>query len=228
MPAPTFIAAHNTSYTSTATTQTVSVTTLPGDTLVVYGGGDTDGTNALILNTPTGNSVSLTLLRSVALSNWASAFIWSGTDLTGGTNWTLSCTAPSVNSPTWGFTCVVFRGTGGTGSSNKANGNGAPSVNIVTTQSNSALVVFNNDFGAVDGTTRTWRTINSITPTAGNGLELTYVFNTGVDTLYGAYYNDAGAKGLVAAGLTLPAGQTYSIVVAEVMGTLVATTAWLV
>jgi len=228
MAAPTFIASYSTVYNTAGTNKTTSVTTQAGDTLIVYGGGDTDGTNPIVLSTPTGNGVSLTLLQSIAVANRSSAFIWSGTDTTGGTNWTMSCDG-NINGPVWGFTCVVFRNSGGSGNSNSLGTFGAPTLGLTTTQNNSAIVVFNNDYTPLDGASRIWDTVNGITPTSGNGLELTYNFNGNI-TVYGAYYNDAGVAGTDTVGLSAPTGQTYSIVAAEVLPSVtppVATTAWL-
>lgn len=215
MAAPTFINAYSSVYDTTGSSKTISVTTQAGDTLIVYGGGDTDGTNPVGLSTPTGNGVSLTLLQSIAILNRSSAFIWSGIDGTGGTNWTMSCNADNTI-PVWGFTCVVFRNAGGSGASNSLNAFGAPTLGLTTTKNNSAIVVFNNDYTPIDGASRVWDTVNGITPTAGNGLELTYDFNGNI-TVYGAYYNDAGAAGADTVGLSAPTGQTYSIVAAEVL-----------
>ncbi|HMH70159.1 MAG TPA: hypothetical protein VK502_02075, partial [Candidatus Saccharimonadales bacterium] len=218
MAAPTFIAAYNTSYTTTGTTKTLSVTTQAGDTLVVYGGGNTVGASTpLTLTTPTGNSVSFSLLQSIAISSKASAYLWSAVDAAGGTSWTLSCSASDA-STAWGFSCAVFRNANGTGASDNVNGNGAPSLSLGTTQANSAIVVFNHDWAALDGASRTWRTINSITPTSGNGLELTYSFNASTTTAYGAYYDDVGATGSKTVGLSAPGSQSFSLVTVEVLG----------
>jgi hypothetical protein len=215
MAAPTFIASYSTAYNTGASPKTLSVTTQAGDVVVVYGGIEN---GAQTLGTPSGNGISFTLQQSVAISNvWASAYVWTGTDATGGTNWTLSNTISSALS--WGMTCLVFRSSGGVGASSKTNaGTAAPSLGLTTTQADSAIVVFNADWDADDGSTRTWRTVNSITPTTGNSLERDYVFDSGKWTSYGAYYNDVGATGTKTVGLSVPSSQTYSIVAVEVKG----------
>lgn len=224
---PTFINAYNSDYTTTGSTKSITVTTQPGDTLVVYGGGDTNGAIALTLATPTGNGVALTLLNSLVANSKSSAYIWSGVDATGGTNWTLSCTVSS-SVPVWGFTCVVFRNAGGIGASSGVISSGVPSLGLTTVGNGSMVVVFNNDYGSIDGTSRTWDTVNGITPSAGNGLELTYTFDSTFITVYGAYYNNTGPIGTaITVGLSAPTGQTYSIVAAEVLGLSVGTVAWL-
>jgi hypothetical protein len=219
MAAPTFVTSYTTNYSTAGSSKNLSITTQPGDTLVVFGGGDTNGSTALSLNTPTGNSVSFGLQQSIAVNNNASAYIWSGVDTTGGTNWTLTCTVSSA-SPVWGFTCAVFRNTGGVGASNKANTSGAPTLNLTTTSANSAIVMFNSDWGAIDGAGRVYNTINGSAPTSGNGLELAYDFTSFI-TAYGAYYPDAGAPTTITPGISSPGGQTYSLVALEVLAILI-------
>jgi hypothetical protein len=187
--------------------------------VVVYGGTADDNTG---IATPTGNSITFNLEKSITISDGGSqsgAYIWTGTDSAGGTNWTLSA-ARSGSNDHWGMTCLVFRASDGVGNSNKnfTTTSGAPSVSLTTASDNSAIVAFNADWLTGDGTTRTWRTINSITPTAGNNLERTYVFDNPQFTLYGAYWNDAGTAGAKTVGMTTPSGQKFSIVTVEIKG----------
>jgi hypothetical protein len=95
----------------------------------------------------------------------------------------------------------------------------APSLDITTTAANSAIVVFCADWNAADGASRTWRTVNSITPTSGNGYELTYFRNSSQYTVYIGYYPDAGAAGVKTVGLSAPTTMKASIVAVEVKGT---------
>lgn len=177
-----------------------------------------NGVNAF--STPTGNSISFTLSASIHVdTNWSDVSIWTGIDATGGTNWTLSLSRTAQNQH-YGLTCMVFRNASGIGATN-SNRNGtsqAPSLNLTTTQDNSAIVVINADWNANDGASRTWNTVNSITPTSGNGFETTYVRDAGFYTVYGAYYNDAGTAGSKTLGLSAPSTQQYSIAAVEVKG----------
>jgi hypothetical protein len=118
----------------------------------------------------------------------------------------------------FGGNVLTFRGSDGPGAAEPANGTGGPSRAITTTQDNSALVVFSGDWNAVDGTSRTWRTVNSITPASGSG-EVTYARDAAQYAVYGAYYSDAGAAGSKTVGLSAPVGQKYAIAVVEVKGT---------
>lgn len=110
----------------------------------------------------------------------------------------------------------IFRNGSGIGISAKNNNaSGAPSVSLTTTAANSMVVCINGDWSAL-ATARTWRTVNSITPTAGNGLERTYFNQSGQYTVYSAYWNDAGTAGANSYGLTAPATQNYQSIVIEI------------
>lgn len=122
------------------------------------------------------------------------------------------------NAKGFGANFLTFRGSDGVGASNKTNASGAPSLSLTTTQANSAIVVVVGDWNASDGTTRTWRTVNSITPSAGNGFEVTYYSDGSLYGLYIAYYPDVGAAGSKTVGLTVPSGQKYSIAAVEIKG----------
>ena len=212
---PTLVNSYTSTYTSGASPKTVSVTTQAGDVVVVYGG-CANGSGAF--GAISGNSISWTQQQLVDIdTNWAEAVIWTGTDATGGTNWTLS--VAHSNSLHYGVTALVFRGSDGIGASNSTSTTGAPSLGLTTTQDNSAIVVINSDWDADDGSLRTWLTVNSITPTSGNGLEITYVQDGSSYTVYGAYWNDAGTAGSKTVGLSAPNAQKYSIAAVEVKGT---------
>lgn len=74
---------------------------------------------------------------------------------------------------------LQFSGSAGIGAEahSTAGAAGSPSLSITTTADNSAIVCLFVDWNAADGTTRTWRTVNGITPTAANGLERVYFRN---------------------------------------------------
>lgn len=227
MAAPTFVASYTSDYSDATNPELLNITTLAGDVVVVYA--VTEDWPIIDISTPTGNSISFNLERSVETSSYTGLYIWSGTDASGGTNWTLSTADTVLNGNIWGVTCLVFRNSSGIGQSNVANvTSGAPSLSLTTVQDSSAIVVANGDWSAQNGSSRTWETVNSITPTSGNGYELTYSFNSGVYAAYGAYYPDAGSAGSKTLGLSVPTGQTYSIAAVEVKGIMTtATVAWI-
>ena len=119
----------------------------------------------------------------------------------------------------WGHQVFQFRDSNGIGNTVKNNVTtaGTATTSITTTQDNSAIVVIIADWNANDGATRTWATVNGITPTAANGYEKTYTFTSTQYTVYAAYYPDAGAAGAKTVGVTTPS-MMYSIVAIEVKG----------
>ena len=175
--------------------------------------------NQSTLSTPTGNSISYTLQQfQVADSTQSPVYLWTGTDAAGGSNWTLSVTLVGT-AVKYGFACLVFRSSNGVGTSNLATVTGGNStVSFTTTGANSAIVTIVTDWNAVDGSSRVWRTVNSITPTTGNGLETTYAFETPNYTIYGAYYNDAGAIGSKTMGVSSPGSGNFTTAAVEILG----------
>lgn len=216
MAAPTFGASYN-SVWNTSATKTLTVTTQAGDRIVV-GGGSED--SPATLNTPTGNSLTYTLAQSIVVANYCATYAWTATDAAGGTNWSLAVTGNIPGGQFWGITAYVFRDSDGFGASAKTNvTTGAPSLALTTGQADSAIVCVNADWNTVDGASRTWRTINGITPTAGNGLEKNYFRDAVRYAAYNAYWDNAGAAGSKTTGLSAPSGQAYGIIAVEVLGT---------
>ena len=223
MAAPTFVSSGNSAYGSTSTPKTASVTTQAGDIVIVYGAAES---NAVSLGTPTGNSISFALQTSTgATGNYGPTYIWSGTDSAGGAGWTLSMSR-SGTSAQWGFGYLVFRssdGLGATDSIGSATSNLHPYLSLTSTQANSAIVTFLNDWDATSGGSRTWQTVNSITPTSGNGYETTYSYQNGAYTVYGAYYPDVGSTGSKTVGLSNLDNSNYCVVALEIKGSAGAT-----
>jgi len=136
-----------------------------------------------------------------------------------GSSETVSVAATGAGADWWGANVLQFTASDGIGAAESAfAGSGAPSLAITTTQDNSAIAVIVADFNAIDGASRTWRTVNGTAPTAANGFERTYFRDASHYTLYVAYYPDAGTAGAKTVGLSAPAGQTYSIAAIEVKG----------
>lgn len=209
---PTFVAEYESVWNTTAA-KSVSVTVAAGDTLVVFG---VTEDSQYTLNTPTGGSLTYTLQQSVVVSSYTSVFIWTA-PCPSSQSFTLQVTS---NIPgTFGINVARFSGSSGIGASSKTNVTGsAPSLGLTTTGANSAIVAAIGDWNAIDGTSRTWRTVNGITPTAGNGQELTYSRQVGLYVAYGAYWSDAGTAGSKTVGVSSPSGQAYAIVAVEVLG----------
>jgi hypothetical protein len=200
---------------STRSTNSFSVTT--GDILVFVSATE-DGQHTIA--TPTGGG--LTWAQQAQLGTAAAncrAAIYT-TTATATTSITVSSTTGGTNH-SWGFRIFQFRDSDGIGTvaSSASGSTVAPSQAITTTQDNSALVYVGADWTSSDGTTRTWRTINSVTPTSGNGLETDYYRDAGgtIYAVYTGYWDDAGTAGAKTVGLTTPT-QKATIVVLEIKG----------
>lgn len=205
---PTFVAEYETDWSQTTTPKTVSVTVTAGDTLAIFA---MTGDGAFTLATPTGGGLTYTLQQSVVVAAFGTVYLWTA-PAPGSQTFTMSITQ-SGGSAFWAYNCLRFSGSAGVGASNKTNVNGAaPSLGLTTTGANSAIVVANVDWNAVDGTTRTWRTAGS------SATEQTYFRDPANYTVYGAYHADSGAAGAKTVGLSAPAGQKYSIAAVEILG----------
>jgi hypothetical protein len=202
---------------SATTRVTNSFNVTSGDILVAVMASE-DG--AQTFSAPTGGS--LTWNQQAQLGTAAAncrAAIYTATATTT-TSITVTCTN-SVGGKYWGFRVFRFASGASIGAvaSSASGSTVAPSQAITTEQDNSALVYVAGDWTATDGATRTWLTINSITPTSGNGLETDY-FRDATGTFYAAYagyWDDAGAAGPKTVGMTTPT-QKATIVVLEVKG----------
>lgn len=217
MAAPTFIQEAETTWTSAAsasTKTTASFTTLAGDILVGVAGSEDNGRAPGSIG---GGGLTWTEKNRVAVATYCQALIASAT----ATAQSMTANIPGFNGNAnfYGLNVLTFRASDGVGATAKTNVlSGAPSLSITTTQDNSAIVVVVLDWSAQDGTSRTWRTVNSITPTAGNGMERTYFRDAAAYTAYAAYYSDAGTAGAKTVGISAPGSQKYSIVALEVKG----------
>lgn len=217
MAAPTLSATYlSTDWSATTTPKTLSVTTAVGDVLVLIASHSTPTT---VINTPTGGtSLSWTLKQSFTAAGAPSIYAWTATATTAET---FTCSVGrAATTAAWGWRMYRFSGSGGIGATVKtaAHTTGAPSQSITTTGASSAVITHVSDWNESAVTSRTWRTINSITPTAGNGLEKDAVLVSGSYSVLGAYWNDAGTAGAKTTGLTTQTGADYSMVSVEVLG----------
>jgi len=217
---PTFIADNEGANWSATTTPktTAAFDSAVGDVWVTASISEGNGLNGA---TPTnsGAAQTFTARGSVDVSNYCELHTFTTVVANALTGQTVSDERTGT-ALEWGINCVRFSGSGGIGAvpAGEAETDGtAPSLGITTTGDNSAIVVFVADWNAIDGASRTWRTVNGTTPTAGNGFELTY-FRDGAYALYIAYYPDAGAAGVKTVGLSAPSTMKASIAAIEVLG----------
>lgn len=161
-----------------------------------------------------GGSQTYTLLQSIAVSNFAEVRLHSCTSSTA-TDFSVSFTEASSSSLFWFGGVVQYRDSDGFGNSAKSNTNNdaTPSIDITTTQDNSAIVVLISDWNAGAVTPRTWLDVNGAQPT-----EIVVGQSAGRSSRYVARYADAGTAGVKTVGLSAPTGMKTSIVAIEVKG----------
>jgi hypothetical protein len=209
MAAPPFVAEYESAWNVDTTPKTQSVTVNNGDLLVIVG---VTADSVTTLNTPTGGGLTYTARGAINVSSRCSVYAWSA-PATSGQTFTLSVTRSGTTGVFWGFNVLRFSGSAGIGANPSTNAAGAaPTLNVTASQANSAIVVVSADWNAVDGTSRTWRA------NAGALTEVTYFRDSGQYTVYAGYHADAGTATTDAVGLSAPAGQTYSIIAVEVLG----------
>jgi hypothetical protein len=209
--APTFVSESETAWNTATSPKTASVTVQNNDRLVVIGA---TGDASTTLGTPTGGSLTYTLQQSVVVTNYTTVYVWTAT-ATSATTFSVSITRSGGTANYWGFNVLLYRDSDGFGASSKTNvANGAPSLGLTTSFTDSAIVVINADWSAVDGTTRTWRQVNGASPT-----EQTYFRDSTMYTVYAARHANAGTAGAKTVGLSAPGSQKYSIAAVEVRGT---------
>src|SRR3972149_6205650 len=185
MPLPTFIAEYETVWNSGASPKTTSAfDVLAGDVLCVFAIRETDNNGAFGIS---GGSLTWTQQQSIYITDYCQVSIWTATVDTN-KNMSVSVThAGTVEY--WGANVLHYRASDGVGASSKTTTTGAPTLNLTTTQANSAVVAANGDWNAVDGASRTWRA------NAGALTEQTYFRDSARYTVYGGYHPDAGAGG---------------------------------
>jgi hypothetical protein len=190
-----------------------------GDVLVAYSMVETyDTTAGHIPNSPSISDSSGTmtwiLQQSIVVQDYAQVLVWTAiVDVSKNISVSFSLVQGAYLAD-FGGSVLTFRGSNGIGNVTQAISiiDGAPTLNIATTQANSSIVVTNCDWNALDGTTRSWLL------SAGTFIEQTYAFVSALYTIYGGYIDDAGSMATKTVGLTAPTGQKYSIIAVEVKG----------
>lgn len=211
---PTFVAEYETTFSESTSPETDAITVAVGDVLAILGVVEDSATT---LTLPTGGSPTYTQQQNSNVASNCNVYAWTAPIATG-ESYSVSISDAGDGSHWWGYNVLRFSGSDGVGASNKTNSTGAPSLSLTTSFDNSAIVVAVGDWNAADGTTRTWRTVNGTTPTAGNGFEKTYFRDPSHYTVHIGYYPDAGTAGAKTVGLSAPSGQKYAIVAVEIRG----------
>lgn len=213
MAAPTRVSATPSAFNTSTSPQTVAgVAVQAGDLITVRGIGE-DG--QVVWTTPTSAGLAFTPLGDVGTNGASSRVtVWSADIASPGT----ISVAMSDTGATgwWGFLVTVWRDHAGIGQVATVNGGTSPnsaSLAITTTAANSALEFAFGDWNAIDGTSRTYRSVNGSAAT-----EDSYFRDSAHFAAYAAYYADAGAIGSYTVGTTAPTGQKYTVVAVEVKG----------
>lgn len=221
MPAPTHAASSlfGSGFTNDGTSASRATSSLAlqaGDIVVVLASSEDQ---AFAFSAPTGTGLTFTERQQVNVSNYARMVAWTA-PVASTANVTITLAAPSGGTCWWGGIAKVYRDTDGVGTSAKQNNTSPPNLSVTTTEANSAIEVLVADWNAVDATTRTWRTVNSITPTAGNGYESVYTRNAAAGTVLSARYPDAGSVASKSVGLSAPgSGWRQGTIAVEILGT---------
>ena len=224
MPSPTLAGYYDSGNWATQTAQgtvytVASVVVQTGDILTVF---SALPEGPMTLTTPAGGGLVYTQQQKPNAdddSGHTDVQLWT-TTATSSTTFSITSTkSVGVGSPA-GLAVFVWRnavlGTPVTAGSETAGT--APSLAITTVANNSAVAYISSDWNAIDGTTRTWRTINSITPTVGNGFEKVYARDSAFYTVFVGYWGDVGAAGSKTTGLTAPTGQLPNAIAIEIQG----------
>lgn len=206
---PTLSAEYETNWGDTTSPETSSVTVAAGDVLAIFGVVEDSGTG---LATPTGGGLTYALQQSITIANNTAVYLWTAVSA-GGQTFTLSVSETGDGTHWWGFNGLRFSGSAGVGNSAKNNANGAPSLSITPSAANSALVVVNGDWNAVDGASRTPRSIGT-----GSFTEQTYFRDASHYTVYGGFYTDSGSVAAKTVGWSAPSGQKYAVMAVEILG----------
>ena len=207
---PTFIQKAETAWnTTTSPKTTASFNVQAGDVLVAFAETE-DSTTTVSVSDSTITSATWINQQTVNVSSYSWVGVWTK-QVTSTQSMTVTFTRGGASFD-FGGDVLTFRGSNGVGASVKANvSSGTPTVNLTTTQANSAIVVADSDWTATDGASRVWRT------SAGVFSEQSYIRVSGRYTVYGGYHPNAGAAGTYALGLSAPS-QKYSILAVEVKG----------
>ena len=174
--------------------------------------------STVTLGTPTWDGTGTwTLQQSVVVSSYCTAYLFTCPVTATATGRTITVTQTGGLTRMWSFIASLWRNHGGLGVTGKANVTGGLPTLTLPVSAGSAVVCGNSDWAAVDGTTRTWNTVNGAAMT-----EAVYFRSAANYTMYTGYSIDTAGLlgGPETLGLVAPAGQTYAIMGAEIKGTI--------
>lgn len=200
------------------TTNAFDVTS--GDIIVVKASLETASVPTGVTPSASGGTVTWTsrASQSAGGSTQAAAYCWTGAVGATATGITVTLNRPASSGLFWGMSATNYTGTAGVGttfSGSNTTGSGAPSqAGAASCAANSAVEILVNDWNAVDGTTRTWLTINGSAES-----EALYFRDAVRQTVYGGYRADTGSAGSITQGLSTPSTMRWVAVGVEILGT---------
>jgi hypothetical protein len=213
---PTFIQESETAWNNATSPKSTTFDVQTGDVLVAFSvlengssGGEITISSSPVLTWTQQEEYGQGAASTTYVSVWTAV---------AGSNTSVEVSFSCNNGFNFGGNVLTFRGSSGIGAAeqnNNAEGSGAPTVDITTTQANSIIVMANGDWNALDGSSGTYDESE-----AGAFTELTQD-NSGAGStyvMYGGYYS-VGAVGTYTIGITSPNTQRYGIVAVEVKGT---------
>jgi hypothetical protein len=213
------------SWDTTANKTTGTFNASDGDVVVAPMGEENDAGDENYTWTNSGGSQTWTEhAETTGITNNDTLAQAASTVVSGGiTSGAVTCTKTTGVTGRFNVLAAHFTGSDGIGATARSTGAGTstPALAITTTAADSAIVYLAVDWAATDiMTSRTHRTVNGYTPTAGNGQELTAFRNSAAYSVVAGYIPNAGASGSnVTVGISAPTGGDWQIVAVEVLGT---------
>lgn len=211
---PSFISEFETVWNTTTSPKTTgNITTQVGDVLVVAASCEFGNTDPAF-NTPTNTGTAETWSLQQAIENTdgtsTAVAIWTTVCAVAQTM-TVSLTRNAA-AQEFGFNVLQFRGSDGVGASNKATAkDAAATVNVTTTQANSAIVGIVSDWEATSATV-TW-------PAGLGTWTKQTTFDDAAHSVHVAWLSDSGAIGSKTVDPVLANSlPDYSLIVVEVKG----------
>jgi hypothetical protein len=221
MPKATLVTSGATVFTATTTPKTSgSIAVQSGDVVTVIAIGEGE---SIVFDTPTSTGLTFTAKQSHNLASNCEVGSWTST-IPGGTTTMNISINNSGSTIRWGFIWYVHRGSTGVGNTSKGNGasGSAPSFALTATGANSIIIAGGGDWDAGATTGKTWRTIDGVTPTSGNGMEKVATQVSGGYTIYSALWDGTTSSGSKTVGMTAP-NQKWAWVAIEILGTTATT-----
>jgi hypothetical protein len=195
----------DTLWTATGTSKTAqsSLTVQAGDMLVAIGTAENE-TGTLAAPGASGG-VTWTSRATNGTASYCRTQAWTAPVTSGGT---ITPTMAGSSGLAWGFAMWCIRASQYGGVASETNAAEPPSLDITTTAANSILLYLQADWSAADGTSRVWRSVNSVAMS-----ENDYYRNSATYAVYVGNSPNAGAIGVKTVGLSAPSQRLSTIVI---------------